>query len=89
LAVEVEFEVEVMLLLESVAHCRMKLTEASSAFLQAPKEAKHAFFKAFMSDCAVFAEQESFLFFAVATASAADFQHSQMAVLFAPPSLSS
>lgn len=82
---EVEFVLEVALLLESVAHWRMKPTEASSAFLQALNAAKHVFFKSFMSDCAVLAEQVLFFDFAVATASAAFFQHSQTAVLLAPP----
>jgi len=71
------------LLVPPPLHFRMKLTEASSAFLQTPYAAKHAFFRLFISDCAVFAEQLSFLSFADSTAAAALFQHSHTSVPFA------
>merc|ERR1711892_737744 len=83
LLLDVLLELLLELLVSPPLHFRMKLTEASSAFLQTPYAAKHAFFRLFISDCAVFAEQLSFLSFADSTAAAALFQHSHTAVPFA------
>ena len=43
-------ETLLLLLPVSVLHFKMKLTEASSAFLHAPKAARQVFFKTFKSD---------------------------------------